>query len=397
MPLKGTPISDVDESRIDSLVSNSVSEGKKLEYKRDLPSSSTGDKKEYLKEVTAFSNSEGGVLIYGIGENNGIANSVSPIPKNDADTEVGRLDNLIQDGVEPRPVGYRIETVDVQGGVVILIDIPRSWTGPHMVTIKGEDRFYIRDSEGKHRMDTTEMKRVVMRSESASEKINQFKNKRLGLIRSNSLDKRLIAGTYLVVHIASIELFTGGMSNEFPPRIIHERLDQPSTELIPFNVHGWDYSYNIDGYITYASVRNSSKVAGYVQFFREGALESVSVIGSNDQVNLEPLERELISKLRDNYIPALESIGVNCPLVIMISIVGMEGMKFKSLQNSRRFIHDIHVIKRDIIETPKSILERYDDPVDKCLKPSIDALWNAAGYPESQSYNDDDRRERQIH
>jgi len=50
------------------LVQNKVQENKSLVYKRDLNLSLDKDKKDFLFDIAALSNTEGGCLIYGIQE-----------------------------------------------------------------------------------------------------------------------------------------------------------------------------------------------------------------------------------------------------------------------------------------------------------------------------------------
>lgn len=52
--------------------SNAVSEGRTIDYKRELPGNSDGDKKEFLADVSSFANTSGGDLILGVDENAGV-------------------------------------------------------------------------------------------------------------------------------------------------------------------------------------------------------------------------------------------------------------------------------------------------------------------------------------
>jgi predicted HTH transcriptional regulator len=51
-----------------TLVANQIPESPILEYKEALPTRSDGDRKEFLADVSAFANTSGGVIIYGIRE-----------------------------------------------------------------------------------------------------------------------------------------------------------------------------------------------------------------------------------------------------------------------------------------------------------------------------------------
>lgn len=53
---------------IEDLRSNEVSEGLTLDYKLTLPGTGADDRKEFLRDITAFANSAGGDLVYGVRE-----------------------------------------------------------------------------------------------------------------------------------------------------------------------------------------------------------------------------------------------------------------------------------------------------------------------------------------
>jgi predicted HTH transcriptional regulator len=53
---------------IKRLKDNSVPESKTLEYKKDLTLKNDYNKKEFLSDISAFANTSGGDIIYGIKE-----------------------------------------------------------------------------------------------------------------------------------------------------------------------------------------------------------------------------------------------------------------------------------------------------------------------------------------
>lgn len=61
------PLKDVNEQDIQRLINDQIEENIHLDYKREIALSPKG-KKELAKDVSAFANSKGGVIIYGIEE-----------------------------------------------------------------------------------------------------------------------------------------------------------------------------------------------------------------------------------------------------------------------------------------------------------------------------------------
>jgi predicted HTH transcriptional regulator len=62
------PLTEIDESDLQTLVDNGVREGKEIEYKEALTLFSPEQKQEFLNDVSSFANTNGGLLFYGIRE-----------------------------------------------------------------------------------------------------------------------------------------------------------------------------------------------------------------------------------------------------------------------------------------------------------------------------------------
>jgi hypothetical protein len=54
------PLEAIEESDLQALVDNQVSEHKTIEYKEALLGNADGDKKEFLADVSSFANESGG-------------------------------------------------------------------------------------------------------------------------------------------------------------------------------------------------------------------------------------------------------------------------------------------------------------------------------------------------
>src|ERR1700722_8600125 len=95
-------LQDITEDDLTSLISGGVTEGRTIEYKRQLPGNSDGDKKEFLADVSSFANTGGGDLIFGMTENQGVAAQILGLQSGDLDLEIRRLDSIISSGLDPR-------------------------------------------------------------------------------------------------------------------------------------------------------------------------------------------------------------------------------------------------------------------------------------------------------
>ena len=112
--LLSTPVDQIRISDIESLIESKIPEVGQVEFKEELPARDGSDpwmsggdkigdraKNELLKEVVAFANGHGGVLLLGIGESDtkpAVADKISPIPR--CVDLVERLKLVFRDRVE---------------------------------------------------------------------------------------------------------------------------------------------------------------------------------------------------------------------------------------------------------------------------------------------------------
>src|SRR6266852_7196550 len=172
MALQTKAVTELTEADIRTLIDNEVQEGKCVEYKRDLPGRSDGEKKEFLFDVSSFANASGGHLVYGIEEQGGIPKHLCGLTVADLDTELLRFQSMILDGIDPRIPGLEARFVPVGNSQhALVIHVPKSWNPPHMVTLQGVNKFYTRNSAGKHPLDVGELRGLFAMSNSITEQI----------------------------------------------------------------------------------------------------------------------------------------------------------------------------------------------------------------------------------
>jgi hypothetical protein len=130
-----------------------VPEGQRLDFKQTVDISSTPDKRELLKDLTAMGNGGGGTLAFGIAERKdgelSFADTVTPLTDRSL---VRRAANLVLSTVRPTLL-WRSSTIEVKGGYVLVVDVDPSPLGPYMVQYKGDYRYYRRVGEDSVPMD----------------------------------------------------------------------------------------------------------------------------------------------------------------------------------------------------------------------------------------------------
>jgi predicted HTH transcriptional regulator len=128
---------------IQNLIENQIEESLHLEYKASGALGKEDKKKlDISKDVSAIANSDGGILIYGIAEdqnNRHLPKQIEAIKRKEFPKEW--LEQIIQDNIQPRISGIQIFTISVgTEDVVYVLNIPKSNTA-HQASDK---RYYKR-------------------------------------------------------------------------------------------------------------------------------------------------------------------------------------------------------------------------------------------------------------
>jgi hypothetical protein len=383
MIFQGKRISELTEGDMHSLVENAVPEGKLVDFKRDLPGLSDGERKEFLFDVSSFANASGGYLVNGIEEEGGIAKALTGLSVADADKETQKLQSIILAGIDPRIPGLELRFLSITGSKhILVISIPKSWTPPHMVTLGGADKFYTRNSSGKHRMDWGELRAAFTLSGNIAEQIRKFRNERISRILENETPVQLVQFSKTVLHVIPVQSF-------FQATRIHLGVAAHlhGGLLEPLNALRYEGSrVNLDGLLNFAFRLRGPEVESYLQLYGNGIIETVDAKTISANVNnphfistakLIPhlsFEQGLIGQI-PKYVTALERLGISPPIVIMVTLVGVKD--YWMSMNPGQIAGA--AIDRDVVVAPEIILEKMDcKPSD--LRPILDAIWNAAGF-----------------
>jgi hypothetical protein len=85
----------ITEADIAELKVAGIQEGKTIEYKRDLPGTRDEDTREFLADASSFANTQGGDMLYGVMEDQGVIVDIPGVTSPDPDAEILRMENLI--------------------------------------------------------------------------------------------------------------------------------------------------------------------------------------------------------------------------------------------------------------------------------------------------------------
>lgn len=382
-------LNSIEESDLQTLINNQVSEGKTIEYKDVLPGNSDGDKKEFLADVSSFANASGGDLIFGVKEDAGLPTELSGLQIGDVDAEILRLESVIQTGIAPRL--FRLVEVhpvllpSKQPACVIIIRIRKSWAGPHMVIFKNDSKFFTRNSRGKYQLDVFELRTAFVLSETTAERIRNFRNERISKIIAGEGAIPLSENApKLVLHMVPFAAFDPATRFD-----LSSLNDANQVHLLkPLKLHNVGYRFphfNFDGLL--CDLQDT-----YTQVFRNGNIEAVdtTILGASREQRFTSghiYESRLLGTLKRS-LTVQKRLGVEPPIFIMISLLGVKGYKiyFHDL-DSRVYETQDHIIDRADLLVSEIMIDDFDGELTETMKPAFDAIANAAGWTQSMTYD----------
>lgn len=377
----------ISNSDLDELIQAGTPEGLFLDYKRDTYGNSDSDKREFLKDVSAFANAQGGHIIIGIEEEQGIPRRILGLSDIDQDAEKLRLEQIIRGGLQPRIMGIQTHSVILEGGrFVLIIRIPKSWNPPHRVSANGSNSFWIRNSSGKHEASIEELKNLFTLSSTAIERTRIFRQQRIQSIVNGQGARPLQGNGRLILHIVPLQAFSS------PSQIDLELVHQNSAPFRPIGASGYSSRYNFDGFVNY----RANEDFGYTQIFRNGILEATkaSLIKEREDRRFIPgkgLEEQFF-EIFPSYINGLKNIGVQPPLIIMITLEGVQNTGY-AVANSFDLGHEPPPLSKADYFLPESVIESYSDNAHyhAAVRPAFDALWNALEFPYDHFFDNNDQ------
>lgn len=370
---------------IQELIENSVSEGKTIEYKEKISISGDEERKEFLYDISSFSNASGGDLIFGIKEDKetGYPLEIIGIKVDNTDKLQLQIESMIRDSISPRLPGVNYKFLKLtEDSQVLIIRIVKSWNKPHQVTYRKTDKFYSRDNKGKYKLDVFELRNAFLAADSLRQNIHHFRNERLTNIIANEGAVPLLDNGKIILQIVPFISFETGNLIDLKELYRKNELLRPIGEL------GFLPRYNFDGILSYVSNRVDEPNAAYLQVFKNGIIESVNswVIQPNNdrkQLFIESIE-EIVIYFMHRVHEIYKIINIEPPIVALLTLTGVQDFELGT--HDIFFSFDNKKVGKDILIFQDILIEEWKLGIDEIIKPWCDSLWNAVGFDESKSY-----------
>ncbi len=385
-------LEQINAASLQELLSNGVRESRQLDYKERLPGNQDEERREFLSDITSFANAIGGDIIYGMKERRDAENKLTGEPESilglsslNLNAVQLMLDNLIRDGVDPRmPLINYHEIPRDPGPPCLLIRVPRSWAGLHMVTFKNLSRFYSRNSSGKYQLDVREIRSGFLLAETAQDRLRRFRADRIASVLAGETPIPMGSGPKIIFHALPF------LPSDIWNRFLGLSEVQIVQWLAPVAGHPSSWRFNLDGFVTHTMRGDPSRDA-YAQMFRDGGIETVTngligLDGSRGGFHGKPIEGRLIGRFKGFQV-FWDLLGVSAPFLIGLTLTGVAGQRLFTINPLQEANGSFD---RDIIVIPDVLIEDISEKPEKMLRPVFDLMWNAAGWSRSPSFRNDE-------
>lgn len=377
-------LEDITPEDIKSLVKNRVPEGLFVDFKRDNYGHSYPEKKELLKDVSAFANANGGDLIIGVDEGrSNEAQSITGVYSDNIADEVTRLEQIIQSGLAPKLNTFKVRYIDMsKGKYVVVIRVKQSPLFPHMIILQKYNKFYIRKSDRNLLLDAYELRNVFLRSDNIMQRIREYHQQRVSVIYSSRMPVPLREGAKVVLHVIPYTSLVDNFRINLSDRN-HELDLGLSRQRINFDgviASGMDER----GFNSYCQLYHNG-VLEYVDSSREIFEERKNKYYHNEMQNVIDgskygFEKYLTDKI-SHFVDLMMKLQISVPYYLFVSFVDVKGYRIFYGQDSiSRYYIDRNMLTLPEIEI-KSITEDFKGE----LKSIYDMVWNACGIGESMA------------
>ena len=267
------------------------------------------------------------------------------------------------------------------GAPCLLVRVPRSWVGLHMVTFTNLSRFYSRTSGGKYQLDVHEIRAGFLAAETAYERLRRFRAERVARVLALETPAPTAEGPKLILHALPVN------SDEVWARVqaIREEHLINALPIIAGTVR--TFRFNLDGFVLHTMREDASRQC-YTQLLRTGGIEAVSG-GVLDQARggfyatpVESIVIAVVDRLRQFW----QVVGVTPPVLIGLTLTGVQG--WKVLHSPYAFGSQDGTLDWDVVAPPEVVLSDPAIETDVLLRPIFDFVWNGGGWAGSPNYRD---------
>lgn len=393
-------LEELDEEKIRQLCVDECPESFTLDFKALLPKKDDESKEEFLKDICAFANADGGDLVYGVSDKGGVARSIIPLSSKDAkdkesaDEARRRLGQILDAGVEPRLQGIQFKPVLLEeGGYVLVIRVSASFDGPHGHKIyksTNEDkRFVMRRGTHTSALDYDQLRAAFDRTATLNERARKFKDERLKALIDKKAVRSMEDGPICVVHLVPM-VSMSGRKNVDPSSLY----DRGFLEFSALQRGSTNRTLNLDGLLVYSDGYPRGNTCSYTQIFRSGAIETVACCGSYNNEGKQDIPSNVLSdfcrKAIQELVKAAKRFECNGPAIVSVALLHVKDLQlhiyraFPGRMESPMADREHFILPERWVPSIEAI-----DDIDDIVRPFLDILWQAFGLGKCSLYNEE--------
>jgi hypothetical protein len=373
------------QREVSAIIDAGSSESLRLEYKATPYETTEGGRKEFAKDVSAFANRDGGLLIVGVKDKGGKIESVIGVEIGQIDSVILWMESVIRSHVSPHILGLRIAHVEHKEHSLIAVDVPRGLDPPYEVAAAGS-RFFVREERSVRTMSRDEIKYAATRQGELMGRIDSFADSRWASLTRDAPTTHSLAPGQGGSLFQLFPLFSQSFSYRFDvPTLI-------STVPHYHAFHGRDVASakpTLDG-LEYRFRGDDGEFGGFVKIYRNGIIEVADGYVTNPDGRPLPgllLMTSIIETAQRTIETSSEITGAES-FVLDFRIRTEPGQ-------SIAFFRDPFG-NRDAVDRSELIFDKLEISVGEDWKPSLtatvrpllDQVWQAWGFTNCGYFND---------
>ncbi|MDO9184131.1 MAG: ATP-binding protein [Bacteriovorax sp.] len=361
------------------------------------PTKHQSERKELNRDVVAFLNFKGGLIIYGASNDGEIVGVTD-----DLDQLKATYNQTMQQGIEPHISGIIFKEVSIGTNSLVVMLIPEGDTKPYCATFPSDSGldFYNRHDGSKHKMKYSEVKKMMtgVALEDSSSKWNNWRKILKDLILKDNWKHKIDPGPYVLLTFNPAE--TDPNASLFTPNKVYTA----ANERFLLRCTGWNYRgimVDINGAYSIGLMNNEDHANlvchAFAQAEQNGSIVIYESLDFRARINAKNLgqefDRQLIKRLEEalQILHSLDMVGKEYELTLTLK--GAKGLKVLSKNN---FLGALgfpspgagipdHVFD---ISTKFKVPEKLENANNMILQPIMDLLWRASGWERCFRFTD---------
>jgi|GEM_PF-5201948 Predicted transcriptional regulator containing an HTH domain and an uncharacterized domain shared with the mammalian protein Schlafen len=315
----GKRFEDWEEAEVQYFIDEKIPEGKHLDYKAELHLETGDQRREFVADVSAFANTDGGYLVYGIaeGESKDPADLCGIDIIGTPDEIKLRILNIVRDTVQPRIAGIQIICFKLSNEkFALIIKIPASLFGPHRTS---DRHFYVRTTAGKDSLDVHGIRSAFLQSETLRTASQNFRLDRLSQIMNNDTPIEFSSDSRMVIHLIPLASLRPNFSIDIESLLMNSGHG---------NFPGLGEPHSYANYTHDGIYSATASMPMYSKLFDSGIFETVSSYYFSPTSDILPsqcIEEDAIRFVQNGINFLMERIQLLEPIIISISFLNIKG------------------------------------------------------------------------